>query len=157
MQVVGRHFRPPLTVDTSPGALPALACRFGAVAVQGTVGSDAPVVATLAASLSVPPPQRDENGTACSHAAGTHATPCAVWCYSPEHTVGTVPLELTVNGQVAGLHPCTLYRAHPNPNPNPNPDPDPNPNPNPNQGLQHERRAMAPVRRATPTLTPRQP
>ena len=99
MQVIGRHFRPPLTVDTSPGALPALACRFGAVAVQGTVGSDAPVVATLAAPLAVPPPLRDENGTACSHAAGTHATPCAVWCYSPEHTVGTVPLELTFNGQ----------------------------------------------------------
>ena len=101
MQLVGRHFRPPLAVDTTAaGALPALACRFGSITVQGTVGSDEPIVATVAARLYVPSPVPDENGTVCNNGPGPHAAPCAVWCYSPARTVGAVPIELTFNGQV---------------------------------------------------------
>ena len=50
--------------------------------------------------LYVPSPVPDENGTVCNNAPGTHAAPCAVWCYSPARTVGAVPIELTFNGQV---------------------------------------------------------
>jgi hypothetical protein len=101
VHVVGRHFRPPLAVDTTAaGALPALACRFGSITVQGTVGSDEPIVATVAARLYVPSPVPDENGTVCNNGPGPHAAPCAVWCYSPARTVGAVPIELTFNGQV---------------------------------------------------------
>ena len=122
VQLVGRHFRPPLAADTtSAGALPALGCRFGTVVVQGTVGSHEPVLATLATHLYVPSPVPDENGTVCSHApgAGTHAAPCAVWCYSPARTVGTVPIEITFNGQAplvispippsSPIHPPPIY------------------------------------------------
>ena len=112
MQVVGRHFRPPLAVDTTAaGALPALACRFGSIAVQGTVGSDEPIVATVAARLYVPSPVPDENGTVCNNGPGPHAAPCAVWCYSPARTVGAVPIELTFNGQVPlVITPCIYTR-----------------------------------------------
>jgi hypothetical protein len=112
VQLVGRHFRPPLAVDTTAaGALPALACRFGSITVQGTVGSDEPIVATVAARLYVPSPVPDENGTVCNNGPGPHAAPCAVWCYSPARTVGAVPIELTFNGQVPlVITPCICTR-----------------------------------------------